>query len=652
MSDRVDEEASPPPGPSITLHSPAIDFIENELPDYHPAFDARHVRFDLSRDQFVPRTPYLNGTLVRESIPSSMLSVPSMPPPSQQLTRPAPGQINEMGFWVELFPKVVQMLQEDPIPSNLDDSKWGIRGLSTWADVQARLDMARREYNFQHGSQSAGSFRRAVRNGLDKHAVAVKQAARFVPDVDLAKPIVGAIHVVIDAYRQASEVKKEVTKSFDDLPQVFENIEFYLRTYQNDESIKRASCHLLRSIFRSIEYAIAFFTSHQAKRAGGAILSGSDYQRNLRDCLNEITAHCNSLQNQAGMSLAHRVTSDNQQMMRQNDAIIHGNEVVQNVLGHIYQQQGQINNFGVQFCAYVLNQVLPILQDCQTARRAPSPITRSPSPMPQSIEFQPQWLPQDIWYRLHMPSIDDDDLRHVLTQTELIIHEDRGRIQQLLENQIFREWMARSNSTRLLVHGDFRTPQDISPLSVICTILSYAFRNAGSNMIGLVFFCGQHQAWDEFQGASAMMRSLIAQLMTQFSFDPMPPTQQFSLQDLDGDDIHVLCDLFTILVQQLPPNRRIFCLIDGINLYEKERYLEEMSIAIMNLVNMVDQSSQRLMPTFKLLLTSPQPTSEVRRAFDSEFGPLLDTRSWPMAGGNISMARMQDQLGLNMDWRS
>jgi hypothetical protein len=269
--------------------------------------------------------------------------------------------------------------------------------------------------------------------------------------------------------------------------------------------------------------------------------------------------------------------------------------------------------------------------------------------LPQLIEQQPLWWPKAIWDRLRIPAIDVEDLNYVVGRIELILHEDRGRTQQLFENRVFREWLGRSGSARLLVHGDFRVPHDISPLSAICTILSFTFRSLGENTIGLVFFCGQHQAWNESQGASAMIRSLIAQLMTQFNFGHVSPSQRFSLQDLDGDNIHILCDLFALLVQQLPPNTRVFCLIDGISLYEKDIYLEEMSVAIMNMVKMVDQSLDRPGPTFKLLITSPQATSQVRRVFDSEFAPLLDMRSWPMASGNISMARMQDQLGLSMN---
>jgi hypothetical protein len=210
MNDEFFAEASMP-GPSFRLHSPAVDFIENELPDFHPGLDARRLQFNPSQDRFVPRVMAYDNALVRQNASTSMLSVPDRLPPSQQVARPATGLINEMGFWNEVFPKAMQMLQEDSVPSGLDDSMWGIRRLSKWADVQAKLEMAQQKYEFQSASQPVGGIRRAVRKGLDKHAVTIKQAARLIPDVDMAKPVVGAVHVVVDVSNTCSELSSQTT---------------------------------------------------------------------------------------------------------------------------------------------------------------------------------------------------------------------------------------------------------------------------------------------------------------------------------------------------------------------------------------------------------------------------------------------------------
>ncbi|KAK6207240.1 hypothetical protein LQW54_007324 [Pestalotiopsis sp. IQ-011] len=269
--------------------------------------------------------------------------------------------------------------------------------------------------------------------------------------------------------------------------------------------------------------------------------------------------------------------------------------------------------------------------------------------MPQLIEPEPSWHPEDIWNCLHMPYIDVDDMAHVVGQMELRLHEDGGRTQQLLDNHLFRQWMGRGGSSRLLVHGEYQPPHDVSPLSVLCTILSYTFRDPGvPRTIGLVFFCGRHQKWDMFQGASALIRSLIAQLMTQFGFGSIPASPDIHLKDIEGEDLDKLCEPFSILVRKLPSNMRIFCLIDGISLYENDIFLHEMSTAVMSLVRMADQLLGRHEPTFKLLITSPQPTREVRRVF-SDPNTLVHMKSFPNAGSNMRVPSMQNHLRSGMN---
>ena len=63
----------------------------------------------------------------------------------------------------------------------------------------------------------------------------------------------------------------------------------------------------------------------------------------------------------------------------------------------------------------------------------------------------------------------------------------------------------------------------------------------------------------------------------------------------------------------------MFCFIDGINEYEREEYLHTMDKVIFSLIELIREGSAA---HFKLLLTSSQPTEDVRNVFD-ERGTLL-----------------------------
>ncbi|KAK2054093.1 hypothetical protein LY76DRAFT_597262 [Colletotrichum caudatum] len=632
------------PLPAFQLHSPAVDFIENRLHQYHPAFDARYVQFSPSQGQFVPRWPVLSDSSLPQGIMTATMAGSDLLSLPRQSPRPTPSAVNDMLFWHEIFPRAMEILNTDTSSCEIKDTAWKIRHLSTWADVQETLTRAQQRYDFYSGPEKVGRFRRKIRNVLDDNTVKLQQISRLVPEVDIAKPVIGAIKVVLDAYRQVSEVREEVTTSFDELPEAFENIEFYLQTYGEDENIALASCNLVCAVLNAIEHAIAFYTSHQAKRAGMAVLSGPEYQKNLLQSLHKVKSCCKSLENQANKSLAHRVASgtfaDNSRMMEQQT-------LMQHVLGSIHngvQKHGQEMNLGMSFFAALFNEVYPLLSGRERARRSPSPMGKIPSSLPYIVEEETLWAPQDIWARLHIPAIDEEDLRHVAENAELMLHRDGGRAQHILRESPFRKWMSSSSSARLLVHGDFPPPFDISPLSVVCTLLTHTFRNLGGNFVSLVFFCGRHQIWDAHRGGSAMIRSLIDQLLRQCVLGPVRRDPNMFLEDLDRDDIRALCEVFVLLFRQLPSHMQVFCLIDGICLYETDQYLDGMDIVIMSLIGLVESGGNGLWPAFKLLITSPSPTVEVRKVFDPDPDTLVSIQGPSHVDAGMGLAGLQEHF--------
>ena len=195
----------------------------------------------------------------------------------------------------------------------------------------------------------------------------------------------------------------------------------------------------------------------------------------------------------------------------------------------------------------------------------------------------PHWTPRELWSRLRIPNIDEEDLYNVSNRAGQILYEDRGRAEQVIGTTEFRDWFLDSNSTKLLIHGDFDTMDDVSPFSVLCATLHHAFRST-QGVIGLVFFCGCHIIRDEYFGGAVMIRSLIAQLLRQFPFAAIEG--DFG-SVIDLDNTNQLCHYFIQLIRRLPSNMTVFCLIDGIKEYEREDYLHGMDDVIYSLLDLV-----------------------------------------------------------------
>ncbi|RSL94941.1 hypothetical protein CDV31_014116 [Fusarium ambrosium] len=139
---------------SSRLHTPAVDFIEKQLSEYREAFYFRRVRYDASQGQFVALIPAR----------SQGLMVPDASPPTQ----------SKYG------------------------EEWGIRHLTKWQDVEAKLEKARQVYDFETGSQNVGKVRRKVRSLMDDHHVIAQQATKLVPNSEISTPIVGVINLMVD----------------------------------------------------------------------------------------------------------------------------------------------------------------------------------------------------------------------------------------------------------------------------------------------------------------------------------------------------------------------------------------------------------------------------------------------------------------------
>jgi hypothetical protein len=269
------------------------------------------------------------------------------------------------------------------------------------------------------------------------------------------------------------------------------------------------------------------------------------------------------------------------------------------------------------------------------------------SPLPsRSITpmlIEPQlWTPRDLWVQLNIPNLDDIDIQRVLNSAADVTYSDRGRAQQTIQTRLFRNWMLSTHSAKLLVHGDFDHPAKISPFSILAGTVSQGFRSS-ARIISLVFFCGQHLYNDEHHGGTAMIRSLFAQLLRQFPLPTFQPLSDLHPHNIDAFDISQLHHLFVHLVHQLPSNTTVFCIIDGINEYEREEYLHGMDDVVFALMGLVDEGSRA---SFKLLLLSPRPTVEVRKAFDNEPETLLHMQQSPVVEDNVGLRIIREIIDM------
>ncbi|KAL3478328.1 hypothetical protein BJX99DRAFT_269323 [Aspergillus californicus] len=168
-----------------------------------------------------------------------------------------------------------------------------------------------------------------------------------------------------------------------------------------------------------------------------------------------------------------------------------------------------------------------------------------------------------------------------------------------------------SSSETLYVQGSFRIASAgrISALSAVCATLSLNL-SKNTDSIVLLFLCGLHEAGDDpIAGPNGLMRSFVAQLLLtgrDFNLDFIN-TRHFAEQ-IEAGYLPALTHTFRQLIEQLPTNATVVCIIDALVRFEYAPWLSDLSEVIFTLNQIIHNPA--LHPVVKLLATTPFTTSQ------------------------------------------
>lgn len=191
------------------------------------------------------------------------------------------------------------------------------------------------------------------------------------------------------------------------------------------------------------------------------------------------------------------------------------------------------------------------------------------------------------------------NVEYTIQQGSSLNIKDQDRATAIIVHPVISQWIVQTESVALLVHGNGRRHEPISPTSVASAVLVGLFKNH-LHFITLNFFCGTYKT-----DARGMMRSLVCQMLRGASF-----IYDFELQSsIDGEDLGELLKLFKKLARGLPARSVVICIVDGISWYEDKRLRDDTFKSLRNIVKLM-KAEELIM---KLLLTSPTRTSYILR---------------------------------------
>ena len=195
------------------------------------------------------------------------------------------------------------------------------------------------------------------------------------------------------------------------------------------------------------------------------------------------------------------------------------------------------------------------------------------------------------------------DVEYTIQQGSSLNIKDQDRATAIIVDPVISQWIVQTESVALLVHGNGRRHEPISPTSVASAVLVGLFKNQ-LHFTTLYWFCGTYKTGQN-GNAKGMMRSLVCQMLRGASF-----IYDFEMQSsIDGEDLGELIKLFKKLARGLPIRSVVVCIIDGVSWYEDRRLYDDTFKSLRSIFKLMKAEDL----TLKLLLTSPTRTSYIHQ---------------------------------------
>ncbi|PNP57021.1 hypothetical protein THARTR1_02863 [Trichoderma harzianum] len=638
--------ADPDAAGSSLGHRPAsVTFIDNRLPEHHQLFADPSVHYDPAVEKYVPSMAKVDEGVA-------------------WIPRPVLTNINAMKFWEDILPKAMAELKSTIEPDGRSKTTYSIRDKTSWDAIYSSLEAAKFKYENKEGA--ANKLREVRRKAASKIVPlegVVKIASKVVPEGTCATPVLGSLQVLLDAVKIAARLREKVLESFDDNVSIFSDVELFLGTFPDDENIVNASVDLTVATLKGIELAIGFFISNSLMRGTKALLTNNEYEKRLLESLDMIKTKSRSLMEEALKSHiyeSHIYSQETQKLSRNVQTMSERVDKQLQNLGDGFNSMNLLLTEHVKEKDKMLEAARRELEETQRENhflraenntlRAYSPLQSiSPYLAPQTQILATRWYisQHNLRQVLNMLDVDLGDVVYVADKKEQFPPKQRLLAEQIVNTQLFRNWVVSPTSSKLLVHWDSRLPKvidGVSPLSVFCMTMTQALR-AKERFVSMMWFCGRHVEADESGGCvggRAMITSLIDQLLRQHTFDAhLLSSTAINLVGLQEGNLDTLIEVLCYLVRQLPPTVSVFFIIDNAALFERDEFESE-ALQVFSILIRLSQDTS--MPaSVKVLLTSTPGTTIIRSAFEDE-DLILNVEGLPQMVWAASDERMVREL--------
>ncbi|KAJ2990889.1 hypothetical protein NUW58_g2733 [Xylaria curta] len=488
----------------------------------------------------------------------------------------------------------------------------------TWQDVLDQLYKAEQESNLKQKS-----WHRKTRRVVAKVGDDISPWLKLIPNENGLSVLNGGLAVFFHAARRAENNRDDLLEAFKEIPVAIQKAADKSAAFPSDVRLKNSVNTLYRTVLQELPHLIELLLHRRPRNKLLAPLRTQSTSTNIGDRVKRIKRTVAELDD-VMTTLTQLTTVETLQNVKENVKEIHGRQEQSAILQIALHQENMSKQEQWK------NEILDVLGrgDVMVPKNALKQLLTEQvraqaqgclEEMLKEVEEQRHRAtlsylsPNDILDILQADiQKPTRDLSYVLRQDNKINERSKGQARYLTQREEFKEWFFSFDPDLLVVNGNLETSSSkVSSLSLVCAEM-VKFLEGVDNEVVLYFFCSENLASENsLSGPQKIMRGLVAQLLAFLNEqkDLLDGRNGLNLafmesqrwqKRLESLDLRILCDSFWNLLQQMRAIT-LFCVVDGMSLYEREDWRDDVLFLIRELEEMVCDGGLR--PRLKVLIT-------------------------------------------------
>ncbi|KAF6218288.1 hypothetical protein HO133_005634 [Letharia lupina] len=530
----------------------------------------------------------------------------------------------------------------------------------TWEDVLAEVNAASERYNDVSGFW--GKIRKGLRSFGANNQVFDAWTGLLPTQSQYLSILCGGLKLIFSAAARLQDLRNGICEALAEIPILLASTHRALGVFKKSKKLHQCSAALYSATISALRHIVDWYKEKAIKKFSKSILKQSSYEQQSNDLIKAIRIHAQNFDDCARLCAYETIVHTNQTVgshykdsrknyldiagqldrfkidsSRQNNLL--GNIVVTEA-GNTQQMMGVMASRFNEVSATMMKEMKETIMKETLVNFLSSSNMMDSRTQDERRRFRQQLL-TGLEYE---DSVLEQDVQGKLQTIWTASRQEQDRVVAIMRSHKLHKWITSTDSSILLINANHKGSARQESTSFICAKLVDSITPSPTNAqpesrmtLPLAFFCGEHLRKDDpNSGPDGMMRSLLAQLLLAYRDFDLRTVQR--MQNLNYDDVNELCDVFDLLIAQLPRYVVVFCVVDAISFYEDNPTVcEEATTVVQALVDVVERTKEDGC-AFKLLLMSPWNSRVFyKKMLDQEGDVVWMPAKVPAQGGFTAM---------------